>query len=90
MEMRKDGAEAEGGELSVMEYTGLLTQDAEPGGTTLVDSRNAPGNALDSTSPLAGRGKVYVQLLHALGAASPLPARLRNGHSPELRGGYPG
>ena len=33
-----------GGELSVMEYTGLLTQDAEPGGTNLVDAYNGLNN----------------------------------------------
>ena len=43
-EVEQDNAKAEegglGGGLLVLESTGLLTQDADPGGTTLVDARN--------------------------------------------------
>ena len=43
-EVEQDDAEAEGGLLGspmlALEASGLLTQDADPGGTTFVDSRN--------------------------------------------------
>ena len=43
-EVDQENAEAEEGGLGVgileLEGTGLLTQDADPGGTTLVDTRN--------------------------------------------------
>ena len=60
------------GGLLALEATGILNQDTEPGGTTLVD--DPPGNALGGEAPLHERGKVHVQLLQALGTASPLPA----------------
>ena len=39
-EAEGDDAEAEGGGLLALEATGLLTQDTDPGGKTLIDSRN--------------------------------------------------
>ena len=39
MTRRRNGGEL-GGDLLALEATGILTQYAEPGGTTLVDARN--------------------------------------------------
>ena len=85
-----------GGVLLALEATGLLTQDADPGGKTLVDSHNGFNDLsrLEMFCMVRNRwpaeGKACIQLLQALDAASPPPSGRCNGHSPEPRGGYPG
>ena len=79
-----EGEEGGGGTLRALGALEFLTQEAEPRGTTLVDS----GNGFNELSRLAMLWTVW--LLQSLGATSPPPAGGADSHNPEQRGSHQG